>query len=74
MFIGLKKATLFLNACTSGTDQLFTNDQLLDLAEKQLDDLLITMQIDELELVAALSSLDDNIKSGPDCIPPYVIK
>ena len=36
--------------------------------------MLISMQIDEQELIAALSRLDDNIKSGPDGIPPYFIK
>ena len=53
---------------------VYSKERLDDLPDKQLNDLLISMQIDELELISALSKLDDNIKSGPDGIPPYVIK
>ena len=82
MFTGLKNVILFLSACISVTGQLqvreaicnlladpfrsaYINEQLEDLPEKQVND-LITIQIDEQELVATLSTLDDNIKSGPN--------
>ena len=53
---------------------VFSTQRLVLPPPKRLTEMLISMQIDEQELIAALSRLDDNIKSGPDGIPPYFIK
>ena len=42
--------------------------------EVQVNNILFSMQIDEQELLTALNSLDDGVKSGPDDIPPYFVK
>ena len=53
---------------------VFVNEQLEEPDEVQVNDILIFMQIDEQELMHALYNIDDNVKSGPDGIPPYFVK
>ena len=53
---------------------VFTCESLINPPAKCLTEMLIFMQIDKQELISALSRLDDNVKSGPEGIPPYFIK
>lgn len=53
---------------------VYTNVTLDEVPFSDCNDLLISLQIEECELANALSKLDDNIKSGPDEVPPYFIK
>ena len=53
---------------------VFTSAELPDLELLESRDLLISHKISEAEIAYAHSQLDDNIKSGPDGIPPYFIK
>ena len=53
---------------------VFSDEQLQVSHEVQMTDVLISMQIDEQELLSALCLLNYNIKSGPDGVPPYFVK
>ena len=53
---------------------VFRADNLAEVRRVELFNLVISMQIDEDELLASLRKLDDNIRSGPDLIPPYFLK
>ena len=49
---------------------VYTAHHLIDLESLESRELLISHQVSEAEVSLELSRLDDNIKSGPDCIPP----
>ena len=44
------------------------------IEEISLNDLLISYQVEESELLLAMLKLDDNVKSGPDALPPYFLR
>ena len=52
---------------------VFSNESFELPQEKQVFEMLISLKIDEQKLLAALLLLDDDVKSGPDSIPPEIL-
>ena len=50
---------------------VFRDHVLPEIESLDPSSLLISLQIESDELVSALRRLNDNIKSGPDGIPPF---
>ena len=53
---------------------VYTSVQLSNLEPIELNDLIISQQVEEIKVALSLSRLDDNNKSGPDGIPPHYLK
>ena len=50
---------------------VYTSSLLSDIEPTELDELIISLKVEEIKVALALAKLDDNVKSGPDGPPTF---